>query len=170
MRSDAYEAKGLPMIIDKYWGRYFGDSPDSAVLVAYLDDKGEEILDVADIFRDLGLEELHGNYTDAQLDADVATPAGEKHYHFDHAFQVIMDLSVLLLESKSTRRFNLARVGGADDRFMRIDSQPKHNTQITTALKYFALMPEEHAITERFEDDDWDEVGNLCEEIRGQLD
>lgn len=154
------------MIIDKYWGRFFGDSADSATLVAYLDAKDKEILEVSEIFADLGIDKLAGNYTDARLDATV----DGVDYHFDQVFPVIMDLSVLLLESKTTRRFNLARIGGPKDRNMRVDAGPKENTQITTALKYFALMPEEHAIAEQFDEDDWYEIGNLCEEIRASLD
>ncbi len=153
------------MMIDRYWGRFFGSTIDSAVLLDYLDLK-DEVVSLTEIFADLGLDQLSGNFTEAQLNTVVL---GRK-YHFDSAFQVILDLSVLLLESKRVGRFNLARVGGARSRMMRIDTEPKENIQITQALKYFALMPEEHAIAAGMDDDELFELGDLCEELRLQLD
>ena len=149
------------MMIDRFWGTYFGASVDSATLVEYLDTKGE-IIPVSEIFTDLGLDALAGDYTQAELDAGG--------FHFDAAFHVVADLAVLLIESKETGRFNLARIGGARDRMMRIDAGMKENIQITQALKYFSLMPEEHSIAADYDDDALDEFGNLCEELRLLLD
>lgn len=153
------------MMIDRYWGRFFGATPDSAILLEYLDLK-DEVVTATEIFADLGLDQLSGNFTEAHLDTTVLG----RQYHFDSAFQVILDLSVLILESKQAGCFNLARVGGARSRMMRIDIAAKENTQITQALKYFALMPEEHVIAQELDDDELFELGDLCEELRAQLD
>lgn len=86
------------MIIDTYWGKFFGDSADSRTLTQYLDSKSE-VLTIEEIFQDFHLDELHGNYTEASLDG-----AG---FHFDSAFQLVLDLSVLILESKKVGRLTL---------------------------------------------------------------
>ena len=153
------------MMIDRYWGRFFGSAADSAVLLDYLDLK-DEVVTATEIFAELGLDQLSGDFTTACLDATVM---GRK-YHFDSAFQVVLDLAVLILESKQVGCFNLASVGGARSRMMRIDIAAKENTQITQALKYFSLMPEAHAIAETLDDDELFELGDLCEELRLQLD
>ncbi|AKK04926.1 Immunity protein 41 [Corynebacterium mustelae] len=153
------------MKIDQYWGTYFGESADSATFVRYLDVK-PEVVSATEIFTDLGLDLLKGNFTESGCHATI----GEEEFSFDSAFRVILDLSVLLIESKSVGRFNLARIGGARSRMMRIDPTPKENVQITQALKYFSLMPEAFAVAEEFDEDQLYELGNLCEEIRHQLD
>lgn len=153
------------MIIDQYWGHYFGDSPDSIVLVNYLDTKNTEV-DLIKIFADLRLDELAGDYTTA----DITTTVDGITYHFNSAFQVILDLSVLLLESRRVGAFDLARIGGPNSRLLCITAESHESVQITTALKYFALMPERHRLADNLDEDQRYELGNLCEEIRGQLD
>ncbi|AEG81015.1 hypothetical protein AY498_10580 [Corynebacterium ulcerans] len=148
------------MIIDTYWGRFFGDSADSRTLTQYLDSKSE-VVTIEEIFQDFHLDELHGNYTEASLDG-----AG---FHFDSAFQVVLDLSVLILESKKVGRFNLARIGGPHDRMMRIDATSERILPLAIALKHYALSPEDYRL-EHIDEADWYELGNLCEEVRAQLD
>ncbi|AKE40636.1 Uncharacterised protein [Corynebacterium kutscheri] len=154
------------MIIDRYWGTYFGAADESTELVRYLEHTGVEVLAMEKIFVDLGLDQRAGNYIAGGLDAHLAGA----DFHFDSAFQVIMDLSVLALASKKDTGFELSRLGGSHQRVMRIDMGVKENTQVATALKYFALSPEEHEIAERFDADVWYDIGDLCEEIRAQLD
>ncbi|CAB0550666.1 hypothetical protein CIP107534_00595 [Corynebacterium diphtheriae] len=91
------------MIIDQYWGKYFGDSADSQRLAQYLAGKNREVLPTSEIFQDFQLAQLSGNYTQASLDG-----AG---WHFDSAFQFVIDLAVLVLESKKVGRFSIARIG-----------------------------------------------------------
>ncbi|CAB0683831.1 imm68 putative immunity domain-containing protein [Corynebacterium diphtheriae] len=150
------------MIIDQYWGKYFGDSADSQRLAQYLAGKNREVLTTSEIFQDFQLAQLSGNYTQASLDG-----AG---WHFDSAFQFVIDLAVLVLESKKVGRFSIARIGGPEDRFMRIDAATDELLPITMALKHYALVPEDYLFSHGIDEDDWYELGNLCEEIRAQLD
>lgn len=152
------------MFIDQYWGEVSAAAQhDAQALVDYLGSKSEEIVAVADIFSDLGLTDLAGNFTGGELDAGPDSgPA-----HFSYTYNPVLVLAVLLLESKKVGRFNLARVGGKQDRMMRIDADPKTHTQITTALKYFALSPEDHEAAQSYEEPY--DVADLSEELRGKL-
>ena len=74
-----------------------------------------------------------------------------------------------MAENKASGGVNLGELGGAD-KSIRLHVESKENTQINTALKYFALSPEDHAAADRFDEDDLSELANLSEELRGQLD
>lgn len=120
----------------------FGTSVEAEAVMAYLQGNAGEPVDVATVFAELGLDKLSGNYTDTVVDG------------FGDAFMVVAALATLIVEK-----------GEAG---LPVDAKEK--TQISTALKYFALSPEDHAVAQRFDEDDLYEVADLAEELRGQLD
>lgn len=52
---------------------------------------------------------------------------------------------------------------------MRIDATSERILPLAIALKHYALSPEDYRL-ERIDESDWYELGNLCEEVRAQLD
>ena len=50
----------------KYWNNYIGDSDDSLSLIDYLANKQEELITLEEIFADLGLDNLDGNFRQAE--------------------------------------------------------------------------------------------------------
>ena len=120
----------------------FNTSAEATALIRHLQQQSGETIDVGDVFTELGLDKLSGNYTDTQLDG------------YGDAFMVVAALATLVVENSEVN--------------LHIDAKEK--TQISTALKYFALSPEEHAVAGRFDEDDLYEVADLAEELRGQLD
>lgn len=46
----------------KYWNHYIGDTDDSLTLAAYLADKGKKEISLAEIFSDIGLDKLKGDF------------------------------------------------------------------------------------------------------------
>ncbi len=120
----------------------FSTSAEATALHTYLQKHSGETVDVGALFTELGLDKLSGNYTDTQLD------------DYGDAFMVVAALAVLIAEEGE----------------MKFQVDAKEKTQISTALKYFALSPEEHAVAQRFNDDDLYEVADRAEELRGQLD
>ncbi|MDO4762616.1 MAG: imm68 putative immunity domain-containing protein [Corynebacterium sp.] len=153
------------MMIERYWGRFFGEHTDSQELVRYLDTL-PEVCTLEEIFTQSGLKNLGGDLTAGSIDFTV----GENTFHAEYAFLWLLDVAVLLLESKRVGRFNLARIRGARSRMMRIDSSPKEFVQLTQAMKYFSLDPYEFSCAQLWDEDELDELCNLCEEIRVQLD
>ncbi|BAC17426.1 hypothetical protein HMPREF0290_1114 [Corynebacterium efficiens YS-314] len=120
----------------------FGTSDEATALLKHLQQRSGETVDVTDVFTELGLDKLSGNYTDTQVEG------------YGDAFMVVAALAALIV--------------GEGEVTLHVDAKEK--TQISTALKYFALSPEEHAVAERFDEDDLYEVADLAEELRGQLD
>lgn len=120
----------------------FGTSDEAKALIKHVKERSGETIDVTALFAELGLDKLSGNYTDTHLEG------------YGDAFMVVAALATLIVEKGEVK--------------LRVDA--KESTQISTALKYFALSPEEHAVAERFEEDDLYEVADLAEELRGQLD
>ena len=49
-------------IADKYWNNYIGDSDDSLTLVEYLADKQKKEISLGEIFSDIGLDRLNGDF------------------------------------------------------------------------------------------------------------
>ncbi|MFP7364944.1 imm68 putative immunity domain-containing protein [Corynebacterium callunae] len=164
----------MSAIIETYWNTYFGKSEEAQALVQYLaaDASGDlksadGVIEVHKIFADLGLDELSGNYTDTELEG------------FGDAYLVVAALAVLMAENKAQGAVQFASLGvaggasdGASDgaQEIRLHTESKENTQINTALKYFALSPEDHAVADRFDEDELSEFADLSEQLRGQLD
>ena len=120
----------------------FSTSDEATALNTYLQEHSGGTIDVGELFGELGLDKLSGNYTDAQIDG------------YGDAFMLVAALATVIAEKKETN--------------LHVDSKEK--TQISTALKYFALSPEEHVVAQRFAEDDLYEVADQAEELRGQLD
>ncbi|ALZ99390.1 imm68 putative immunity domain-containing protein [Corynebacterium glutamicum] len=144
-------------ILETYWAPHFGNTDEATALVSYLAQASGDPIEVHTLFGDLGLDGLSGNYTATELDG------------YGDAFLLVAALSVLMAENKASGGVNLGELGGAD-KSIRLHVESKENTQINTALKYFALSPEDHAAADRFDEDELSELANLSEELRGQLD
>lgn len=109
------------------------------------------------IFADLGLEELSGDYTDTTLDG------------FGDSFIVVYTLAVLLAEMKENGSVDLTKFGASEASPLQIHVEPKENTQIGTALKYFALSPEDHSVSGEFTEDKLADFADSAEELRLSL-
>ena len=144
-------------ILETYWAPHFGNTDEATALVSYLAQASGDPIEVHTLFGDLGLDGLSGNYTATEIDG------------YGDAFLLVAALSVLMAENKASGGVNLGELGGAD-KSIRLHVESKENTQINTALKYFALSPEDHAAADRFDEDELSELANLSEELRGQLD
>lgn len=144
-------------ILETYWAPHFGNTDEATALVSYLAQASGDPIEVHTLFGDLGLDGLSGNYTDTEVDG------------YGDAFLLVAALSVLMAENKASGGVNLGEVGGAAST-IRLHVESKENTQINTALKYFALSPEDHAAADRFDEDDLSELADLSEQLRGQLD
>lgn len=144
-------------ILETYWAPHFGNTVEAKALVSHLSSEERNPLEVHALFEDLGLDSLSGNYTDTDLEG------------FGDAFLVVASLAVLMAENKAAGGVDLNAVGG-NSKTIKLHVDSKENTQINTALKYFALSPEDHSAAERIDEDELSDLANLCEQLRGQLD
>ena len=66
-------------IADKYWNNYIGDTDDSLTLASYLMYKRQEKISLAEIFADLGLDKLNGNFR--QNDEPITVRLKDNEYN-----------------------------------------------------------------------------------------
>lgn len=49
-------------IAGNYWNHYIGDTDDSLTLLDYLADKGKREISIKEIFSEIGLDKLNGDF------------------------------------------------------------------------------------------------------------
>ena len=53
-------------IIEKYWDNYIGSTDDSLTLLEYLIDKKKTEISLSEIFADIGLDKLNGDFRETK--------------------------------------------------------------------------------------------------------
>ena len=92
-------------IANKYWNNYIGDTDDSLTLVEYLASKNKKEICLKEIFSDIGLDRLNGNFRQNKEALTVTLNNIEEtdccvSVEFYYAINVIIDIAALLLECK----------------------------------------------------------------------
>lgn len=134
------------MAIRSMWSTLYGNTADAQYMLKWLRDNYAEPVALETVFQDSGLEELHGNYTTATLPALGGLPA----------FTVAANLASLLVAAR-----------GHGPTFA-IQPDGQRVVQLATALKYFALSPEDHLVADEY--DDLYEAADGAEALRAKLD
>ena len=106
-------------IADKYWNNYIGYTDDSLTLVEYLAAKNQEEIALGEIFSDIGLDKLNGDFRQTGEPLTVVMANTESDYEepeisFYYAIDLIADLAALLLECKMNESVNLCELAGYD--------------------------------------------------------
>lgn len=163
---------------DKYWNNYIGDSDDSLTLVEYLADKQKKEISLGEIFSDIGLDRLNGDFRQndepltvvlTNMESDYDEPEAEFYYAID----IIMDLAALLLECKVSGSVNLCELSGeeldtpAPD--IHITATSEEHELINKALMDFVSEPLAYDLSEMCPEEDMLEMAEICGELRGEL-
>ncbi len=165
-------------ITDHYWNNYIGDTDDSLNLGMYLADKNKEEITLAEIFSDLGLNKLDGDFR--QHDDPLTVPLlnissdyDEVYIEFYYAIDIITDLAALLLECKINGSIPLPELFGedlvTDAPNIRITATEEESGLISKALADFAAAPFSYDISEMEDEDSLHEIAKLCAELRNEL-
>ena len=164
-------------IADKYWNNYIGDTDDSLTLVEYLADKRKEEISLAEIFSDLGLDKLNGNF--CQHDEPLAAvlendeSEDEPYVEFYYAVDLIMDLAALLLECKVNGSVNLCELAGYDLETnvpdICIRATPEEHKLMNKALMDFVSEPAAYDVSEMCPEEEMLETAEICEKLRQEL-
>lgn len=158
------------MFIEKYWGNYIGATDDSLNLVAYLADKNKPELSLAEIFTDLGLDKLAGDYTETTVPLEFMLSNGIcLDFHF--AIDIITDLAAILLECQGNGTVDLHDLDPYDtDHYnMCIITTPQEKAEINQTLKHFAENPMAYDSKELVPENDMLEMAAVCEQLREAL-
>lgn len=162
----------------KYWSNYIGDTDDSLTLVEYLADKRSKEISLGEIFADIGLDKLNGDFHKADEPLTVVLKNAESDYdepyaEFYYAIDIITDLAAIMLECKVNGSVNLCELFGDDleaaEPAVCITAAPQEHEMINKALADFAAAPLEYDLSEMCPEEDMMEMAALCEELRKEL-
>lgn len=165
-------------IEDKYWNNYIGDTDDSLTLVAYLADKNKAEISVGEIFSDIGLDRLNGDFRqhDDPLTVvlhNASSDYEEPYMEFYYAIDVITDLAAILLECKVSGSVDLCELYGGDVEtsvpVVCITATPEEQELLDKALADFVSDPLAYDLSDMCPEEDMLEMSALCEELRKEL-
>lgn len=162
----------------KYWNNLIGDSDDSLTLMTYLADKQSEDIPLSEVFSDIGLDKLNGDFrshdeplTTVLKNADFEDD--EPYIEFYYAISVITDLAALLLECMKTGAVDLCELSGEDiegpvTKVCITATQEEHQI-MNDALKAFVANPLDYDLSDMCPEDEMKEMAALCENLRQEL-
>lgn len=165
-------------IENKYWNNYIGDTDDSLALIDYLADKQKEEITLEEIFSDIGLDKLNGDFRehDEPLTAVLTNRESdyeESYLEFYYAIDLISDLAALLLECKVNGTVNLCELYGDDLETpapdIRITASPQEHEMMNRALADFVSAPLAYDLSEMCPEEEMLEMAELCEGLRKEL-
>lgn len=165
-------------IADKYWNNYIGDSDDSLTLVEYLADKQKKEISLGEIFSDIGLDRLNGDFrrNEEPLTAvltNMESDYDEPEVEFYYAIDIIMDLAALLLECKVSGSVDLCELSGEElDTLtpdIHITATSEEHELIDKALMDFVSEPLAYDLSEMCPEEDMLKMAEICEELRNEL-
>ncbi len=159
------------MYIKKYWGNYIGDTDDSLTLMDYLQAKQKAEISLEEIFSDLGLDKLHGNFQEHEEPLIFSNSEGwEMEFYF--AIDLIADLAALLLECKMNGCIDLSEFCDElenDVSHICITATPKEYELINEALRDFIAAPLTYDISEMESEEETMGLAAVCETLREEL-
>ena len=165
-------------IADNYWNNYIGDTDDSLTLLNYLADKQKEEISLEEIFSDIGLDKLNGDFREHDEPLTVVLKNMESDYdepymEFEFAIDVITDLAALLLECKVNGNIDLLELleDDLDTEISKIciTATPEEHDLMNKALMDFVANPLSYDLSEMVDEEDMQEMAEICEELRKEL-
>lgn len=165
-------------IEDSYWNHYIGETDDSLTLGAYLADRQKEEITLGQIFSDIGLDKLNGDFRQHEEPLTVVLKNMESDYEepymeFYYAIDIIVDLAALMLECKINGSVPLGELFGDDLSItvpnIRITATPKEHRFVNRILKDFVSEPMEYDLSEMCPKEDMLKMAEICESLRKEL-
>lgn len=97
------------MYIDKLWGECFGDTDDSFVLLDYLNENNKTEFTIKEIFTDFNIYNEYNNIKDDSFrnSKNIKYVYNDNEHNIDIVIDLILDLSVLILECLSGKQIQL---------------------------------------------------------------
>ncbi|PHH99706.1 imm68 putative immunity domain-containing protein [Fusobacterium polymorphum] len=160
-------------ISNKYWNNYIGDSDDSLTLVEYLADKQIEIISLEEIFFDLKLNKLNGNFRQHDEPITVVLKNMNSNVEFYYPIDIIIDIAAILLECKKSGNVNLHELFGDDLKTVFstifIKSTQKEEEIIKNVLIDFSINPFEYSLSEMCPKEDMLKMSKICRNLVKEL-
>lgn len=145
-------------------------SDDTLLLVEYLVQKQTEEISLAEIFSDIGLDELNGDFKDTDVALEV-TLSEDFDVEFHYAIDLVIYLAALLLECQQSGSMDLADLADEleEPRLLRITATPEEHEMLNRALQAFVGASADYDISEMMSEEELAEMAAAAEEIRQAL-
>lgn len=166
------------MYIGKYLdsGYIFG-TDDSLTFLEYLKEKQKEEISLEEIFSDIGLDKLNGDFRQHEepltvVLANVESDYNEPYMEFYYAIDLIMNISALLLECKISGSVDLCELCEEEDLengMICITATPEEHQLINKALKDFSAAPLDYDLSEMVDEEEMKEMAEIGEKLRKEL-
>ena len=163
----------------RYWNHYIGDTDDSLTLAAYLADKGKKEISLAEIFSDIGLDKLKGDFHGSDEPLEVALTKGdssdqeEVYAEFYYGISVLADLAALLLECRVNGCVDLRELAGDDLEeevsHICITATPEEHSLINKVLGDFVSDPLSYDLSDMCPEEDMMEMAEVCGRLSEEL-
>ena len=165
-------------IENKYWNNYIGDSDDSLTLVEYLADKQSVKISLEEIFFDLKLDKLNGNFR--RCDEPITTilknaesEGDDYRVEFYFPINIIVDSAAILLECKVSGKVDLCDLFGdgleTPVQSISIVETQKEKKMLKDVLTDFVANPLEYDLSRMCPKDDMLQMAGICENLQKEL-
>ena len=165
-------------IENKYWNNYIGDSDDSLTLIEYLACKLSEKLALEEIFFDLKLDKLNGNFRRCDepittLLKNVGSEGDDYRVEFYFPINIILDIAAILLECEVSGKVDLCNLFGegleTSVQSISIVETQKEKRTIEDVLTDFVANPFKYDLSQMCPKDDMLQMAGICENLRKEL-
>ena len=158
------------MCVNQYWGGYIGGTDDSLGLLDYLEDKGKREISLTEVFKDIGLGKLGGDFTQTTALLEYRRANGE-HISFDFAINLVIDIAAILLGCDRNGSVALQNLDSSRKTDLRVSilvsAEDLHF--FDEALEHFAENPLSYDLGEIVPEEELLEMAQQVEALREDL-
>ena len=136
--------------------------------------KRQEKISLVEIFADLGLDKLNGNFRQNDEPITVKLRDNENDGYdveFYYPIDIITDLAAILLECKKSGSVDINELLGDDLKpvIICLTSTEKEENIIKTVLEDFYTHPLEYNLSEMCPEEDMLEMAEICKDLAKEL-
>lgn len=158
------------LYIGKWWGNYVGGCDDSLLLLDYFGMSTHEVFSLRQIFEDIHLDvALESGEIE---EADLYFEAGEGYEpHFDIAVDVVIDLSVILLECLRHKQVAISDLDESTEyrKNIAISAEKQDILLLKNSLDKFISTPQSFPLADFMGEDELSELVGDCKSISDEL-
>lgn len=153
------------MFIQDLWDNYAGVSDEALSLTEYLESTRKGEFTVSELFDEIGLSELDGNYSDTAVPLGVEI--GDLEVDFPYAIDIVIVIAALVLECRNSGAVNLNELNpNCEEIFIKVTATDDEYIMLTDALADFVEAPESFDLAEMMDEE---ELQDYAEGIKEML-
>lgn len=139
------------------------DSDDTLNLLFYLGDKRKEEIPLAEIFSDIGLDRMGGDFRETAAGLGYVT-SDETELDFHYAIDLVAYLAALVLECRENGSVELSGLSPdiEENCAVTVTATPGECELLRNALADFAASPEAYDFSEMAQEDELSEMAEAC--------